>query len=247
MWSQGILKMDILSKIFIILILLTPSLVKSQTEINLDNNLTGIYSQNKSGTQLGLNFVGNNSYQKNKFALDLSTNYSIRLNPELSENEFIQRLNLGYNRDHFDIFSTYQFNYSYTRNIISDNWIGVGGGLKKKFSFGKASISYAFIYENLNYSNQLTSEILRHSLRIKLKLEKKIIGFSTEYYYQPSINNFEDYIIYGSSKLTLFPAKSISLIFQDIINYRSISDVKMIHNLTIGCSYKFQKKIEPRP
>lgn len=236
--------MDILNKILLVLFLLIPILSISQTEINLDNNLTGLYSQNKSGNQFGLNFIGTNSFQKNKISLDLSTNYSIRVNPVLSENEFIQRANLGYNKDYFDLFTTYQYNYSFTRSIISDNWLGIGGGIKKKFDCGKASLSYAFIYENLDYLNSPTDRILRHSIRLKLKVEKKIIGFSTEYYYQPSIVNSKDYIVFGTSKISLFPNKQFSLIFQDVINYRSISDVKMIHNLSIGCSYKFSKKIE---
>ena len=238
--------MDTLNKILLVLFLLIPILSISQTEINLDNNLTGLYSQNKSGNQFGLNFIGTNSFQKNKISLDLSTNYSIRVNPVLSENEFIQRANLGYNKDYFDLFTTYQYNYSFTRSIISDNWLGIGGGIKKKFDWGKASLSYAFIYENLDYLNSPTDRILRHSIRLKLKVEKKIIGFSTEYYYQPSIVNSKDYIVFGTSKISLFPNKQFSLIFQDVINYRSISDVKMIHNLSIGCSYKFSKKIEKK-
>ncbi len=239
-----ILTMSMFRKITLIFLLILPTLLFSQTEINLDNNLTGLYSENKSGKQFGLNFIGNNSFQKNKLSVDLSTNYSIRMNPSLTENEFIQRANLGYNKDYFDVFVTYQYNYSYTRNIISDNWLGIGGGIKKKFNWGKSSLSYAFIYENLNYLNNPTDRILRHSIRLKLKVEKKIIGLSTEYYYQPSIGDFKDYIIYGTTKITILPEKSFSFIFQDVINYRNISDVKMIHNLSIGCSYKFSKKIE---
>lgn len=230
-----------INKLLLILVFI-PLLGFSQSEVNLDNNLTGLYSENKNGSQFGLNFVGNNSLQRKNIALDFSTNYSLRMNPTLTENEFIQRVNLGYNREHFDIFSTYQYNYSLTRSILSDNWIGFGGGVKRKFNWGKISLSYALIYESIDYMVYESDEILRHSLRIKLKIEKKFFGISTEYYYQPSITNHEDYIIYGASKITIFPERQFSLIFQDVINYRSISDVKMIHNLSIGCSYKFTKK-----
>lgn len=233
-----------LNKFIFIILILFPVSCFSQTEINLDNNLTGIYSENKTGRQFGLNFVGNNSFQKKNLALDLGTNYSLRYNPVLSENEFIQRVNVGYNREYFDLFTTYQYNYSFVRSILADNWIGIGGGVKKKFDWGKLSLSYAFIYENAKYEILPTDEIFRHSIRAKIKIEKKFVGFSTEYYYQPSIGDFSDYIIYGASKITIFQNKPFSLIIQDVINYRSTSEVKMIHNLTLGCSYKFSKKVE---
>lgn len=233
--------MDMLNRILLV-ILLFPLYCFSQSEITLDNNLTGIYSQSKNGQQFGINFVGNNSIQKNKISLDLGTNYSFRFNPDISENEFIQRLNIGYNQDRYDIFTTYQYNYSLVRNILADHWIGIGGGVKRSIPYGKTSLSYAFIYENAKYEVFSLEQTFRHSIRFKIKVSGKLFGFSTEYYYQPSTINYSDYIVYGSSKVTVFQNKPFSFIIQDVINYRSISDVKMIHNLTIGCSYKFSKK-----
>lgn len=228
----------------ILILILLPILSFSQREINLDNNLTGMYSNSTTGTQFGLNFIGNNSIDIKKLNIDVGTNYSTRFNPKISENELIQRLNIGYEKERWDIFGTYQYNYSLIRKINADSWFGLGGGLKKKFSFGKISLSYAFIYERISYDDKPSDEILRNSLRLKIKIEKSLFGFSSEYYFQPSIILFEDQIIYGTTKIILFPKRQLNFIIQDVVNYRSNSDVKLIHNLTFGVSYKFNKKVE---
>jgi hypothetical protein len=175
-----------------ILFLLISSSLFSQTELNLDNNLAGIYSDSKSGQQIGLNFSGSNTISKNKVSIDFGTNYLIRYNKLLTDNELIQRVNIGYNKEKYDMFITYQYNYSLSRSISSDNWIGVGGGLKKKFDSGKISLSYAFIFQNTDYFIKANDEMFRNSFRLKFKIEKKFIGFSTEYYYQPSFIDFND-------------------------------------------------------
>lgn len=213
----------------------------SQTEIKLDNNLTGILSSNNV-TTFGFNYAGNNSIDFKKFSYDFSTNYATRFSPSLKENEFIQRQNFGYEKEKWDLFLTHQFNYSLIRKISSDNWIGIGGGLKFKYKWGKLSFSYATIYQNSQYFIESRESILRHSFRTKIKIEKKNFSFSSEYFFQPNLINYEDLIIYGTSRISLFTGKSVSFIIQDVINYRSTSDIKTIHNLSLGIGYKFNKK-----
>jgi hypothetical protein len=230
---------------FLFAILLLSFNLISQTEIKLDNNLTGILSSNNV-TTFGFNYVGNNSIDFKKISYDFSTNYATRFSPSLKENEFIQRQNIGYEKERWDLFVTHQYNYSLIRKISSDNWIGVGGGLKFKYSWGKLSFSYATIYQNSHYFIQSNESIFRHSLRTKIKLEKKNISFSSEYFFQPNFSNFRDVIIYGTSKISLSTGKSVSFIIQDVVNFRSTSDVKAIHNLSIGVGYKFNKKIDTK-
>jgi len=134
--------------LFLFLLLCTFSW--SQTEIKLDNNFTGILSTNKN-TTFGFNYVGNNSIDFKKISYDFSTNYSIRFSPSLKENEFNQRQNIGYEKEKWDLFITHQYNYSLIRQITSDNWLGIGGGLKFKYIWGKISLSYATIYQSSNY------------------------------------------------------------------------------------------------
>ena len=216
----------------------------AQTEISLDNSLSGSLNQGKSGNIIGVNFTGNNSFDFGKhIALDLGTNYNTQYTPELTQNELIQKVNFGYNKERWDLFTTYQYNYSLVRGIQADNWLGIGGGVKEKFSWGKASLSYAFLYQNTDYMINPNTNKLRHSIRAKIKIDKKLFSLSTEYYYQPNINDFNDCIIYGTTKLTLLTGKPINFIIQDQMNFRSTSDVKMINNLTFGVAYKFIKKI----
>ena len=231
-------------KLFLIVLLILTVKSYAQKEISLDNSLSGSLNQGKSGNIIGVNFTGNNSFDFGKhIALDLGTNYNTQYTPELTQNELIQKVNLGYNKEHWDLFTTYQYNYSLVRSIQSDNWLGIGGGIKEKFNWGKASLSYAFLYQNTDYMINPSTNKLRHSIRAKIKIEKKKFGITTEYYYQPNIKDFNDCIIYGTTKLTLFPTKPFNFIIQDQMNFRSTSDVRMMNNLTFGIAYKFTKKI----
>ena len=232
-----------MKNLFLLLFVLFSIKTYAQTEISLDNSLSGSFNQGKSNI-IGLNFTGNNSFDFGKhIALDLGTNYNTQYTPILTQNELIQKANLGYNKEHWDLFTTYQYNYSLVRSIQSDNWLGIGGCIKEKFNWGKASLSYAFLYQNTDYMINTSTNKLRHSIRAKIKIEKKKFGITTEYYYQPNIKDFNDCIIYGTTKLTLFPTKPFNFIIQDQMNFRSTSDVRMMNNLTFGIAYKFTKKI----
>jgi hypothetical protein len=214
-----------------------------QKVFTFDNNLTGIISTNTS-TTTGLNYVGNNSFDINKISIDLGTTYITKFNKNLIENEFVQRSNIGYEKEKWDLFTTHQYNYSLLRKITSDNWLGIGGGVKKKYNWGKISISYAILYQSSNYFINDSEYLWRHSLRGRVKVEKKNWSLSSEYFIQPNVQDFKDCIIYGSSKLSLFTNKSVNFVIQDVINWRNTSDVKLIHNLTIGIGWKFSKKLE---
>ena len=70
--------------------LLCFNLVFSQ-EIKTDNSLTGIVS-NSISSQLGLTYVGENSFIKNKLDITSVTNYTLTFSPNISENELLQRV-----------------------------------------------------------------------------------------------------------------------------------------------------------
>jgi len=214
-------------------------------ELKTDNNLTGNYT-NSTSTQIRLNFIGINSLNIKSNTIEIPTNYSLKISNKLDENEFTQRINISHNlKTKFDIFSSYQYNYSLIRNINGDHWIGIGISYKNTIKNTKLSISYATIYDRTIYNDsRVETEIIRHSLKLKSSIEKSIFGFSFEYFYQPNFKNMSDYIIYGTSKIVILPKNSINLIFQDVLNYQSRSDVKLIHNLSIGFGYKFSKNFD---
>ena len=234
-----------MKNIFLFLFLFISIITYSQTEINLENSLSGSLNQGKSENIIGVNFTSNNSFDFGKhIGLDLGTNYNIQYTPKLTQNELIQKANIGYNKEHWDLFTTYQYNYSLVREIQGDNWIGIGAGVKEKFNWGKASLSYAFLYQNTNYMYSTITNKLRHSTRFRIKIEKKKFEITTEYYYQPNIRDINDFILYGATKITLFPNKTFNFVIQDQMNFISIDNVKMINNLTFGVSYKFVKIIK---
>lgn len=217
------------------------NLVFSQ-EIKTDNSLTGIVS-NSISSQLGLTYVGENSFIKKNWDITSVTNYALTFSPNMSENELTQRLSYNLKLGNWSNFTSYQFNYSYVRKIDSDNLFGIGTGIKKDYNCIKSSISYAILFQNTNYSLQTSEYLLRHSIRIKFIIEKDNFELISEYYYQPDILNFNNTIIYGTTKINFLPKNKINFTISDILNYRSQSNVKLIHNLTIGVGYKLQKKI----
>lgn len=224
--------------IFTLYLLVWFQLLHSQVKIKIDNNLAGIISNSQTNST-GLNFNGNNSLEWKNFSLSSSTAYSNRFNTKLFENELLQRLNLEYDSIRWNSFISCQYNYSLIRKIDFDGVVGVGSGLKFDKSGVKLSISYSFIYQKTVFQSQTQNEFFRHSLRTKFKFEKPVISLYFEYYYQPNVSDFRDVIVIGQTKLILFNNKPFNLVIQDVINYRSLSSVKTIHNLTIGAGYKF--------
>ena len=224
--------------------LLCFNLVFSQ-EIKTDNSLTGIVS-NSISSQLGLTYVGENSFIKNKWDITSVTNYTLTFSPNISENELLQRVSFDVRENKWSYFTNYQYNYSYVRKIQSDNFLGIGTGFKKEFTYIKSSISYAILFHQSNYFNGEDENIFRHSLRLKFSLEKKNWEIISEYYYQPNVTNIRNNIIYGTTKISFFPKNKLNFTIGDIFNWRSQSDVKIIHNLTIGVGYKFQKSIKTK-
>ncbi len=222
----------------LILLIFFPFCCWSQLKIGLDDNLTATHSAS-SVSKLNLNFVGSNFVIIKRTEISTATNYSLTFSPKISQNELSQKLNVGFIDSNLIIFSTYQFNHSLLRKLQSDNWIGIGAGFKKNYKFIKSSISYAFIYQNSVFFDRTNTEVFRHSIRGKLKYEKNKLLISTEYYYQPSVKSFDDYIIYGTSKISLKSNKHVNFIIQDVFNFSSKSAVRLIHNITLGIGYTF--------
>ena len=123
---------------------------------------------------------------------------------------YLSRQNFRYTNSKYDAFITHTYNYSYIRGINSDNFIGIGGGIKKeeKDKF-KVSLSYAILYQFTDYKEGEDSKYIRHSLRTRVKLNSKKFQILSEFYFQPTFNNLIDHIISGNNQIILFPKKEI--------------------------------------
>lgn len=229
----------ILLLIFLMLPVLASSqdTIKDTVKVSLDNNINGAYTKFSNNSNIvNVGFVGDNSVSYKKFKLSSSSNYSLSFRDTILANELVEKTNAGY----ADFFLSNVYTQSLVRSVRNDNAFGIGYG--KKFSIKKLdlSLSYAVLYQKTFYNNGTTKQVGRNSFRTKLKYDGNLIGFSTEFYYQPNFESIKDYIVYGNAKLIFLPKKRLNFILQDAINYISKSEVRMLHNLAFGVGYTFK-------
>lgn len=207
-----------------------------QSQYQFDNSITSMYNDNNGKKSFNGSFVGDNSISIKKTTLSLNTNYSLGYSPTISNNELIQKTNLSYS----NFFITHVYNHSLSRSINSDNSFGLGIILKKTINDYNISLSYAIMYQYVNYQSIDNTRMIRDSFRLKISITKNNFKVTNEYYYQPNFLVLSDYIIYGNSKIILLPMNNISYTLQGNINYRSKSNIKNIDNITFGITYTFK-------
>jgi hypothetical protein len=231
-------------KIYLLLLFIT-SHSFAQKELNLDNNLTCNTVQADNTTKsVAFTYIGDNTLILKNFDFNSNTNYTFLTD---KQDELLQRFNVMYKfpERKFDDYSffTYQFNSSLIRKIDEDHWIGLGYGVKKKIDSTLAvSTSYAIIFQDILWSSGENKTFFRHSLRGKVKLTKNNFEIVSEYFYQPNIQYFDEYIIIGTTKLVILPKNKLNFIVQDVVNYNSTTEVKLLHTISLGIQYKFNKK-----
>jgi len=231
-------------KIYLLLLFIT-SISFAQRELNLDNNLTGNTVQADNTTKsVALTYIGDNTLILKNFDINSNTNYNYLTD---KQDELLQRVNVMYKfpEKKFDDYSffTYQFNSSLIRKIDEDHWLGLGYGVKKKIdSTITVSTSYAIVFQDILWSSGENKTFFRHSLRGKIKLTRQNFEIVSEYFYQPSIQYFNEYIIIGTSKFVIMPKRKLNFIIQDVVNYNSTTEVKLLHTISLGIQYKLNKK-----
>lgn len=225
-----------------LLLLLIPFITFGQIKTSFDNSFTGVYGTTKTGNQLTVTTTGLNSVDFKKFGFDFNPTYIIQYSPELTNNEYLSRQNLRYSAPSWDAFVTHTFNYSLIRGISSDNFIGIGGGIKReeKGKF-KVSLSYAALYQKTSFISGVDKEYVRHSIRTRIKTTGAKVQLVSEIYYQPTFTDFSNFIVNANNQLVLFPKNKVNLTIQDLISYRSDSPSPMIHKLTVGMKIKITK------
>jgi hypothetical protein len=198
-----------------------------------------MYTDN-TNNQINIGFNGDNSIVKGYKNFNSNTNYNLGYTTKIINSELLQKTNIGYH----DFFLSHIFNHSLTRGIKYNNLIGVGYGHK----WGDLSLSYASMCENIIYTELPTKNLFRHSVRCKFKYEHDLFSISTEYYYQPNMVKINDFVVYGSTKISLLKKNKLSFTITDIVNYRSLNTVKLMHSINLGISYnlKITQKNLPR-
>ena len=227
----------------LLFLLFLPLVTNAQLKYNLDNSLTGSYATSKIGDQTGLVFNGLNHFEVKKTYWDINPYYSIKYTgTKKIDNELLSREDIGRWDKSISVFLVHQYNSSFIRGISADNWIGAGIGktvkIKEHISI---SLSYCVQYEYRRYLNSPLETILRNSIRGRIRCDYKDVQLSVEYYFQPNIDNSNDINIFGSTSITLFNSKPVSLTFQNVYNYMSTDKVKLIQNTTAGIRVKLCK------
>lgn len=231
-------------KIYLLLIFIT-SHSFAQKEVNLDNNLTCNTVQADNTTKsVAFNYIGDNTIILKNFDINSNTNYAYLTD---KQDELSQRVNLMYKfpERKFEDYSffTYQFNSSLIRKIETDHWFGVGYGVKTKIdSTLTLSTSYALVFQDILWNGGESKTFFRHSLRGKVKLTRNDFEITSEYFYQPNTQYFSEYMIIGTSKFVIMPKNKLNFIIQDVLNYNSVAEIKVLHTISLGIQYKFNKK-----
>lgn len=202
--------------------------IDSITIYSYNNTISGMYVDNNI-KQINVNFTGDNSITKGEKSFNSNTTYSFAYTTETINNELLQKTNIGYER----LFISHIFNHSLTRNIKYDNFIGIGYGFKWKY----LSLSYASMYENIIYNQTSSLNVFRHSVRSKFKYEHQLFSIVIEYYYQPNMIKLNDVVVYGSTKISLLQKNKLSFSITDVVSYRSLNKVKLMHTIGVGISY----------
>jgi len=231
-------------KIHLLLLFIT-SISFAQKELNLDNNLTcNTVQVDNTIRSIAFNYIGDNTLTVKNFDINSNTNFAYLTD---KQDELQQRVNLMYKfpEKRFNDYSffTYQFNSSLIRKIEAEHWLGAGYGFKSKIdSTLTVSTSYALVFQNIFFDNGESKTSLRHSLRGKVKVTRNDFEIISEYFYQPDIQNFNKFIIIGTSKFVILPKNKVNFIVQDVVNYNSTTEIKLLHTISLGIQYKFNKK-----
>lgn len=233
-----------MNKFLLLVVLCLPFMCRAQYNYRLENNVTGSYSTSKNGDQTSLVLNGINHVDNGRQYIEVNPYYSLIYSGKtVIDNEFLTREDIGIKDKSVSVFIVHQYNSSLIRSISSDNWIGLGIG--KTFLIGKTfkfSISDCLENEYRKYYYSDIQTTVRNSLRAKIKFTYRGIQLSSEYFYQPNINDPTDINIFGTTTINIFEGKSVSFIIQNVYNFVSTTSVHVIQNTTFGLNIKIYSK-----
>ncbi|MGI4762416.1 MAG: DUF481 domain-containing protein [Janthinobacterium lividum] len=125
----------------------------------------------------------------------------------------------------------------------------VGGGVGYQFYHdslqNEVTVSQLFLYEHTQYLEGLLREVPRGSTRLKLRFGKGPVVFTTQTYYQPSLQDFGgDYRLNSTSSLNFTVSRHLALTASYAYSYESIAvegRSPLNTNLTVGFTYSTGK------
>lgn len=216
--------------------------LNSQIKWNLNDAINFSFYQNGDIKTRTFALITNNQAEIKNFLISNSLNYTLLYNPKNVQNEFAEKFTFSFSKGKKSTFAIYQYNHSLVRKIENNHLIGIGYGIRDSILGFKINLSYAVLNEYITFNNQSTKNNVRNSFRVKLSRENKKFGISSEYFFQPNFSNFNDYTLYGTTKLTFKIKDAFSFNISDVYNYFNTSSTPVIRNFTVGLSYSYSNK-----
>ena len=212
-------------KLFTLLFLLQSYITVAQFNDSTNYMIKVASTGNLNHTEDGFTYLLNNSLQygikKKNFVLNFNTSwiYGNALNV-LTNNDVVSTLDFNiYDKKYKDLYywGLINFTSSYSLKINEQIQNGVGAAYKiinkNGFMFG---VSEGILFENSDLILQDQSKLSYHTFRNSLRLQfnakyKELITFTSQGFWQPSLNYGNDYIITANANLAIKILKWLNL------------------------------------
>ena len=208
-------------------------------------DLTGVVNNVNGISKTIVNSSASNTVKWRKFESTLGTDYQLLSDQGINAvNDFTLRIQPRIVEKHYSIFSFGQLSSLESKKITQRFEGGIGGGRTLwKTKFIESTISYAMLYYNNNFQDLTHRNGFRHSPRFQVwgKLEEYKINYSFEIFYQPSIQDYNDYILRSKTVLGFDLSKKFMINATYSSWYESFYAVGSRNNVktfTFGTSYK---------
>jgi hypothetical protein len=189
--------------LFLIPIIIIPTSALCQDTIPIKTtykfDLTGVVNNVNGVSKTIVNSSASNTVKWRKFESTLGTDYQLLSDQGINAvNDFTLRVQPRIVEKHYSIFSFGQLSSLESKKITQRFEGGIGGGRTIwKTKYLESTVSYAMLYYNNNFQDLTHRNGFRHSPRFQFwgKLEDYKINYSFEIFYQPSTQDYNDYIL----------------------------------------------------
>jgi len=235
--------------IFLIPIIIFPASALCQDTIPIKTtykfDLTGVVNNVNGVSKTIVNSSASNTVKWRKFESTLGTDYQLLSDQGINAvNDFTLRVQPRIVEKHYSIFSFGQLSSLESKKITQRFEGGIGGGRTIwKTKYFESTVSYAMLYYNNNFQDLTHRDGFRHSPRFQLwgKLEDYKINYSFEIFYQPSTQDYNDYILRSKTVVGFDLNKKFMINATYNSWYESFYAVGSRNNVktfTFGTSYK---------
>jgi hypothetical protein len=162
-------------------------------------DLTGVVNNVNGVSKTIVNSSASNTVKWRKFESTLGTDYQLLSDQGVNAvNDFTLKIQPRIVEKHYSIFSFGQLSSLESKKITQRFEGGIGGGRTIwKTKYFESTVSYAMLYYNNNFQDLTHRNGFRHSPRFQFwgKLDDYKINYSFEIFYQPSTQDYNDYIL----------------------------------------------------